>query len=98
MTSAFLITLALHLHLPAASGVLVIVAIGLGMILPSPPAAVGVFEGAALIGLQAYGLARSAALPYALLLHVVNFLPPVAVGIWLMRYNSQHPRNTVDAV
>ena len=41
--------IAFHLHLPFACGVLVAVAIGLSMILPSPPAALGVFEGAALI-------------------------------------------------
>ncbi len=45
------------------------------MILPSPPAAVGVFEGAALIALKAYGVPYSSALPYALVLHLVNFVP-----------------------
>ena len=44
--SAWLLTLAFPLHLPVSSGVLVVVALGLAMILPSPPAAVGVFEGA----------------------------------------------------
>src|SRR6202020_892353 len=36
---AYLVSLAFHLHLPFACGVLVAVAIGGGMILPSPPAA-----------------------------------------------------------
>lgn len=89
---AYLVSLAFHLHLPFACGVLVAVAIGLGMILPSPPAAVGVFEGAALIALSAYGVPHSSALPYAVVLHLVNFVPFVIVGALLLHYNSRHPR------
>jgi glycosyltransferase 2 family protein len=87
---AYLVTLAFHLHVPFACGVLVMVAVGLAMILPSPPAAVGVFEGAALIGLKAYGISSSAALPYALVLHLVNFVPYIVVGFVLLHYNARH--------
>ena len=72
---------------------LVQVAIGLGMILPSAPAAVGVFEGATLIALRAYDLPHSTALPYALVLHLVNFIPFVLTGALLLHYNARHPRN-----
>jgi uncharacterized membrane protein YbhN (UPF0104 family) len=88
---SYFVTVAFHLHLPLACGVLVAVAVGLGMILPSPPAAVGVFEGAALIALGAYGIPHSSALPYAVILHLVNFVPFVAVGAFLLHYNSRHP-------
>jgi uncharacterized protein (TIRG00374 family) len=94
---AYLVTLSFHLHLPFACGVLVAVAIGLGMILPSPPAAVGVFEGAALIALEAYGVGHSQALPYAVVLHLVNFIPFVLVGATLLHYNSRHPVRSPDA-
>jgi glycosyltransferase 2 family protein len=89
---AYLVSLAFHLHLSFASGILVAVAVGLGMILPSPPAAVGVFEGAALIALSAYGVPHSSALPYAVVLHLVNFIPFVMVGALLLHHNSRHPR------
>jgi uncharacterized protein (TIRG00374 family) len=92
---AYCVILAFHLALGFAAAVLVMVAIGLSMILPSPPAAVGVFEGATLIALNAYGLAHSVALPYALVLHLVNFVPFVIVGFLLLHYNSRHPRSTV---
>lgn len=94
---AYLVSVAFHLHLPFACGVLVTVAVGLAMILPSAPAAVGVFEGAALIGLKVYGLTSSAALPYALVLHLVNFLPFIVVGIALLRYNSRHAAGDRDS-
>ncbi len=88
---AYLVTLAFNLHLPFACGVLVAVAVGLGMILPSPPAAVGVFEGAALIALDAYRVPHSSALPYAVVLHLVNFVPFVIAGALLLHHNSRHP-------
>jgi uncharacterized protein (TIRG00374 family) len=89
---AYVVSLAFHLQLPFACGVLVVVAVGLGMILPSPPAAVGVFEGAALIALKAYHIPHSAALPYALVLHAVNFVPFVLVGALLVHFNARRSR------
>ncbi len=89
--SAYLVIVACHVPVPFGAAVLVQVAIGLAMILPSPPAAVGVFEGATLIALQAYGIPHSVALPYAILLHLVNFVPFIVVGAVLLHYNTRHP-------
>lgn len=86
---AYIVTLSFHLHLSFGCGVLVVVAVGLSMILPSPPAAVGVFEAAALIALRAYGVPHSLALPYALVLHAANFIPFVLVGVLLLHRNAQ---------
>jgi glycosyltransferase 2 family protein len=94
---AYLVSLAFHLGVPFVCGVLVVVAVGIGMILPSPPAAVGVFEGAALIALKAYGVPHSEALPYALVLHLVNFVPFVVVGFLLLQYNARHPGRLLAA-
>jgi uncharacterized protein (TIRG00374 family) len=88
--TAYFVTLAFGLHLPFAAGVLVAVAVGLAMILPAPPASLGVFEGAVLLALKAYGLSHTAALPYALVLHIVNFLPFIVVGVLLLHYNARH--------
>jgi hypothetical protein len=95
---SYLVSVAFHLHLPFASGVLVAVAVGLSMILPSPPAALGVFEGAAILALKAYGLPKSTILPYALVLHAVNFVPYVLIGALLLHYNARHPprRETIE--
>jgi uncharacterized protein (TIRG00374 family) len=88
---AYFVSVAFHLHLSFACGVLVVVAVGLSMILPSPPGAIGVFEGAALIALKAYGVPHSEALPYALVLHAVNLVPYILAGVVLLHYNSRHP-------
>ncbi|HKP17236.1 MAG TPA: lysylphosphatidylglycerol synthase transmembrane domain-containing protein [Gaiellaceae bacterium] len=78
--SAWVLMLGFDLGLSPLAGVLVIVAIGLSMILPSSPAAVGVFEAATLVALNAYGVPKSGALSYALVLHAVNFFPYVGAG------------------
>jgi hypothetical protein len=71
------------------TGVLVTVVIGLSMIIPSPPAAVGVFEAAGVAALSAYHVHESAALPYALVLHVSNFVPLVLAGVLTLRYAAR---------
>jgi uncharacterized protein (TIRG00374 family) len=71
----WLVTLASGLELRPLSGLLVVIAIGLAMILPSSPAALGVFEGATVVVLGLYGIDDSQALAYALVLHVLTFLP-----------------------
>jgi uncharacterized membrane protein YbhN (UPF0104 family) len=71
------------------TGILVTVVIGLSMIIPSPPAAVGVFEAAGVAALAAYHVHQSAALPYALVLHVSNFVPLVVAGALTLRYATR---------
>jgi len=83
----WLVMKASGLSLSPLAGVLVVIGIGLAMILPSSPAAVGVFEGATVVVLSAYGVADSEALSYALVLHALNVLPlfVVAAGIVVVR-------------
>lgn len=72
------------IHLSPLAGVLVVIGIGLAMILPSSPAAVGVFEGATVVVLSAYGVGDSVALSYAFVLHLLNVLPLFAVAAALL--------------
>jgi uncharacterized protein (TIRG00374 family) len=81
----WLLTLAFHLHVSYLAGLLVVIGIGLAMILPSSPAALGVFEGATVVCLGAYGISDSRALSYALVLHVLNFLPFLALAPFIPR-------------
>ena len=72
---------AFHLGLSPLAGLLVVIGIGLAMILPSSPAALGVFEGATVLVLSAYSIDSSEALSYALVLHAMNFFPFIAVAL-----------------
>ena len=81
--SAWVLMAGFDLGLGFAAGVLVVVATNLAMVLPSSPAAVGVYEAAVLLALSAYGIEESRALSYAVVLHALNVLPFVALG-WLV--------------
>ena len=87
--SAYFVGLTFFPHFELAAGILVTVALGLAMIIPSPPAAVGVFEAAALLGLQAFNISQTAALPFAVVLHLVNFIPFVVIGVVLLQLNAR---------
>jgi uncharacterized membrane protein YbhN (UPF0104 family) len=86
--SAWMLMLGFDLGLSPLAGGLVIVAIGLSMILPSSPAAVGVFEAATLVALQAYGIPKSQGLSYALVLHAANFFPYIVAGLVVLRTHT----------
>jgi glycosyltransferase 2 family protein len=74
------------------AGTLVTIATGLSLVLPSSPGAVGVFETAALVALKAYGIPKSGALSYALVLHAVNFFPYVAAGLLVLGLSRRRIR------
>ena len=78
--SSWVLMLGFDLGVSPLAAALVTIAVGLSLILPSSPGAVGVFETAALVALKAYGVPKSGALSYALVLHAVNFFPYVAAG------------------
>lgn len=78
--STWVLMLGFDLGVSPLAAALVTIAVGLSLILPSSPGAVGVFETAALVALKAYGVPKSGALSYALVLHAVNFFPYVAAG------------------
>jgi len=67
-------------HLPVQAGILIAAAIGLALILPSGPAALGVFEAGVVSALAAYDVSDSPALSAALVVHAVNLFPYLAVG------------------
>ncbi len=52
----------------------------LGMLLPSSPGAVGVYEAVAVTALKAYGVPHSSALAVALFAHMVQFIPVTLIG------------------
>ena len=84
------------IHLSPLAGILVVIGIGLAMILPSSPAAVGVFEGATVVVLTAYGVGDSVALSYAFVLHLLNVLPLFVVAAALLLVRRLRRANRVQ--
>lgn len=89
--------IAFDLGLSPVAGMFVLIAIGLASILPSSPAGLGVFEAATVVALGAYGVSDSRALSYAVVLHVVNFLPFLAVGVVVLHRHAATLRRLRDA-
>ncbi len=82
--SFWILTLAFDLGLPLVAGMLVVVAINLSLVLPSSPAALGVFEAATVVALRAFDVPQAEALSYALVLHLLNFAPFIVIGLVLL--------------
>jgi uncharacterized protein (TIRG00374 family) len=59
-------------------------ALRVGIALPSLPASVGVYEGTVVLALAIFDVDREIALSYGVLMHLVDFLPPVAMTLWLV--------------
>lgn len=93
----WLLMLGFHLHLSLLAGILVTVAVGLSFIVPAPPAGVGIFEAAGLAALSSYGIAKSNALAYVLVLHVLNVLPLIVAGVVVLGMNARTRRRLVTA-
>jgi uncharacterized membrane protein YbhN (UPF0104 family) len=70
----------------------VVIATGLAFIIPAAPAAVGVFEAAGLAVTSAYGVPRSHALAYVLVLHVLNFAPFILAGLLILAADARASR------
>jgi uncharacterized membrane protein YbhN (UPF0104 family) len=71
---------ALGLSLPVAAPLLLLTLLHVGTAPPSSPVRVGVFHALVVIGLEPFGVARSAGLACAALLHAVVYGPQLLLG------------------
>jgi glycosyltransferase 2 family protein len=72
---------AIGLEAPFMSAVFVQSLIVLAVAIPSSPGFVGVFEGAAFLGLAVYGVPKEIALAWAIAYHVASYIPVTLLGI-----------------
>ncbi|NJK88924.1 MAG: flippase-like domain-containing protein, partial [Myxococcales bacterium] len=88
----------LGLVLHPMAWVAVMVLLTLGLVAPSAPAFLGVFEGLIIASLAAYGVEEGRALAFAVLLHVVHSVPGTLVGIYYsLRYGVRFGEAKVAA-
>jgi glycosyltransferase 2 family protein len=90
--SFWFLMIGFDLGLSPLAGLLVVIATGLAFIVPSAPAALGVFEAAGLTVLSAYGITRSDGFAYVLVLHLLNFLPFVVAGVVVLAWDAHVQR------
>ena len=74
--------LAVGIDVPFSAALFLQGILALGVAVPSSPGFVGVFEGAATIGLAVYGVPTTVAVSWAIGYHVLSFIPITAMGAW----------------
>jgi len=86
--SFWIVMLGFDLDIGFEAGVLVVVATNLAMILPSGPAAVGVFEAATILALRPFGVDGTVALSFGIVIHALNALPFIPAGYAALRFHA----------
>ena len=69
------------MDLPESAAFTVIAVLSLGVSLPSSPGFVGVFQGFCIVALALFGVSRSVALGFSIVLHVSGYVPVTAIGL-----------------
>jgi uncharacterized protein (TIRG00374 family) len=81
----YCVLFAFHLRLPPAAPMFVLALVSLSFIIPSSPGHVGVFQFVAVRALEiGFGVDAGVALSFALVAHVVSFVPPTVLGAWFI--------------
>ncbi|HEX7344881.1 MAG TPA: lysylphosphatidylglycerol synthase transmembrane domain-containing protein [bacterium] len=97
IVSVFVILLAFNLMAPEypkiidnplLASVVLLVIITIGISIPSAPGAVGTFHGIVAFGVSLFGVSAEISLGFAIILHLVNYIPLTALG--LACFWSQH--------
>jgi len=84
----YLIFLALGMTLPFAAAFFLLAVLQVGIAVPSAPGKLGVFHYLCTLALGAFGVGKEAAIAYAVLLHVVVFLPPSLLGAFFLWWEA----------
>lgn len=89
----WLLLRALHLSVPAISALLLLLVLQASVSLPAVPATIGIFEYLCVLTLGLFGVARSAAFGYGLLLHLLILLPILGglLLFWISGFSLRHP-------
>ncbi len=72
---------ALGIEVHPAVWAMVLLSINLALLLPTPPANLGILEAGAVVALTAAGVAPETALAFALVYHAVHLIPSTALGV-----------------
>lgn len=82
--SAFVLVIAgLGVKEPWMTGYFMLAIVNLGILLPSAPGYVGVFQACGILAFQVLGLPREQGLAASLLIHICQFLPITVIGLLL---------------
>ena len=75
-------------HLPWSTSLILLVITTIGIVIPSSPGYVGTFHYVCQISLAMYNVPASPAISYATVMHAINFLPVLILGLVLSYYEG----------
>ena len=88
--TAWLVLRAFHIDVPVTAALLLTAVLNLGMVIPSSPGYVGVFESLMVLILGLYRVGRTPALAAALAFHAFTFVPVTIIGlIYIARLGAE---------
>jgi len=88
----YTIFLALDLSLPFAAALFLVIVLEVGVAVPSAPGKLGVFHYLCTLALGVFGVDKTVALGYAVLLYFVVFAPPALLGALFLWWESMGRR------
>jgi hypothetical protein len=71
---------AFHLDLPMTASLLLAVVVNIGVMVPSSPGFIGVFQYLCIISLALFNIPKEIALSFSFLVHTVQYIPTTALG------------------
>lgn len=74
----------LDIEAPVVAPILLLVVLQLGVRLPSSPGSIGVFHYLSVVTLSLFGVEKSVAFGYGVILHLVTYLPASLLGLYLL--------------
>ena len=80
----YLMFFAFGIHAPFSAALFIQGLIVLGVALPAAPGFVGVYEAAAIAGLSLYGVSHETAVAWAIITHILSFLPITFIGLYYL--------------
>ena len=84
---------AMGMDVPVTAALFVLLIRGLGDLPPAAPGRIGLFEYSVIVPLSVFGIARTPALGYAVMLHLVTQVPKVLLGGAFLGFRGR-PRET----
>lgn len=90
MLTNYAIFRALGMELSFAAALFLLAVLEVGVAVPSAPGKLGVFHYLCVLALGVFGVAKEPAIAYAVLLHVIAFLPPSLLGALFLWWESVH--------
>ncbi|MBN1274322.1 MAG: flippase-like domain-containing protein [Candidatus Aminicenantes bacterium] len=80
----FMLFQAFDFPLPFVAALFLLLGVQVGVILPSTPGKVGVLELAVIYSLSVFSIPKSEALSFALVFHIIVFLPKILLGLYFI--------------